>query len=108
MRTLLVLIAVLACSACNTALELKDYAQSCSIDADCVAVYVGQVCNTCGGCANAAINQASKAKYDADARAVSANCPPRLGGPVVCAAAACVQPRVVCTAGTCELKPGAP
>ena len=98
MRSTLMLVASLVVMACDTTLEAKDYSKACAVDAECVAVYVGPGCQVCGGCANDAINVSSKAKYDADARAVASACPPRVGPTPLCAA--CEQPVAVCTAGS--------
>ena len=99
MRSILIVVASLAVMACDTTLEAKDYSKTCSVDADCVAVYIGPGCQVCGGCANDAINVASKAKYDADAKAVANACPPRLGPQPACAP--CLEPLAVCTVGSC-------
>lgn len=108
MRSLLVAAALVALTACNTTLELKNYSQACSQASDCVAVYVGALCQVCGGCANNAIAVSDKAKYDADAKAISQACPPRFGPQPACAAAACLQPVVDCVNAQCTLKAGVP
>ncbi len=100
----LFLLGLFAFSACNTTLEVKNYSQSCTQATDCVAVYIGALCQVCGGCANNAINVADKAKYDADAKTIAQGCPPRFGPQPACAAAACLQPVVDCVNGTCTLK----
>jgi len=93
----------LSLAACGTpTLEVKDYSKACTVEADCVAVYIGPLCQTCGGCPNEAISQSSKAKYDADAAAAARSCPPNLNR-AVCAA--CRLPEVACTAGACALRP---
>lgn len=101
MRSILIVVASLAVLACDTTLDAKDYSKTCSVDADCVAVYLGPGCQVCG-CTNDAINVSSKAKYDADAKAVASACPPRVGPTPLCAA--CEQPVAVCTAGSCTRK----
>jgi len=98
----LIPLASLAVMACDTTLEAKDYSKICAADADCVAVYIGPGCQVCGGCTNDGINVSSKAKYDADAKAVANACGPRLGPQPACAP--CIQPTAVCTAGTCTQK----
>ncbi|MBL8923473.1 MAG: hypothetical protein JNJ54_31760 [Myxococcaceae bacterium] len=101
MRSLLSLL--LLASACGTpTLVETDYAKNCSVDADCVAVYIGPLCQVCGGCANTAINVADKAKRDADAASAARSCPPRFGPQPACAP--CRQPAAACTSGTCVLK----
>ncbi|MDP1920304.1 MAG: hypothetical protein Q8L14_28930 [Myxococcales bacterium] len=103
MRSTLIVFASLAVMACDTTLEAKDYSKTCSADADCVAVFIGAGCQVCGGCSNDAINVSSKAKYDADAKAVASACPPRLGPQPACAP--CRQPSAVCSGGTCAPGP---
>lgn len=101
MRTAFLLL--MLATACGTpTLVETDYAKNCSVDADCVGVYVGPLCQVCGGCANTAINVADKAKRDADAAAASRSCPPRLGPQPACAP--CREPTAACTNGTCVLK----
>ncbi|MER2561387.1 MAG: hypothetical protein ABTQ32_11725 [Myxococcaceae bacterium] len=100
------LLAMLAFS-CGTlpppALQLSDYSKSCTVDADCAAVYVGALCQVCGGCQNAAINVSDLAKRDADASEASRSCPPRQGPQPACAP--CQARTATCDAGTCALKP---
>lgn len=106
MRTLLPLATTLLIS-CGTmptpTLQLADYSSACGVDADCVAVYIGPLCQVCGGCSNAAINVADQAKRDADAASASRSCPPQTGPRPVCAA--CREPAATCDAGVCALKP---
>jgi hypothetical protein len=87
-------------TACGGSVDARQYEQRCTVDADCVAVHSGELCQTCGGCPNAAINASAKSDYDADVKAISATCPPKLGT-VECAA--CFAPTPVCTAGVCAL-----
>lgn len=108
MRTLLLLAAALALAGCDTTLDAKDYSQTCSVDADCVPVFVGEVCNACGGCQSAAINKADKGRYDADAKAISGSCIRLPGPPVACAAAACLAPVGACVNGACTIRPVMP
>lgn len=103
MRRLLHLLVLAVFAACGTpTLQTNDYGKTCSVDADCVAVYLGPLCQVCGGCTNAAISVADKAKYDADAKAGAQACPPRLGPQPACAP--CEQPAATCDAGVCSLK----
>jgi hypothetical protein len=103
MRTLLFGLAALLLAACNTTIDVAQYDQSCSVAADCVAVYTGALCQVCGGGDTAAINVSAKSKYDADAKALSGGCPPRFGPQPACSPR---EPRTpVCTAGACGLAP---
>lgn len=92
------LVLVLALSACNTGLQVRDYSQQCAVDADCVVVFVGDPCTGCG-CSNDAISTSSKAKYDADARAYASFCSPFRPQCL----ADCIATRAVCQAGRCAL-----
>jgi|JI10StandDraft_1071094.scaffolds.fasta_scaffold12654_7 hypothetical protein len=104
MRSLLILLSALVVTACDTTIEAKDYKQTCSTDAECVPVFVGQFCNGgCGGCANAAINQSDVSRYTSDVTTITNACV-RVGPPVLCAAAACRQPEAACVNGACALK----
>jgi hypothetical protein len=89
---------LLTISACNTGLHAVDYSKQCSVDADCVSVFMGDPCNGCG-CDNDAISTSSKSKYDADARAYTAFCSPLRPRCV----ADCIATRAVCSAGSCTL-----
>jgi len=44
-------------------MAVSDYSRSCTQPSDCVAVYVGAVCNPCF-CPNAAITVSDKSRYD--------------------------------------------
>jgi hypothetical protein len=77
-----------------------DYDQSCHVDSDCVAVFLGNACDdSCGGeCANAAINSTANARYAADFAARPAR-PTDAGFFVECSCA--LGPPGCCRAGTC-------
>lgn len=47
-------------------LSLRDYNTSCVATSDCVAVYIGDVCDCADRCPNAAIHQASYSQYKED------------------------------------------
>jgi hypothetical protein len=47
-------------------ISASNYDQSCTTDADCVAVYQGEVCSTECSCPNAVINQRALAQYWTD------------------------------------------
>ncbi len=83
-------------------LQLTDYSKSCTVDADCAAVYVGPLCQVCGACQNAAISVTDTAKRDADATEASRSCPPKQGPQPACAA--CLARVALCDAGVCGLK----
>lgn len=102
MRLPLSLLVVLVFSCGTPTLVESDYSRTCSTDADCVAVYVGPLCQVCGGCANTAINVADKARRDADSARLGGMCPPRTGPQPACAA--CRQPAAACMSGTCVVK----
>ncbi|MBM4779017.1 MAG: hypothetical protein GQE15_15030 [Archangiaceae bacterium] len=89
---------LLLLAACNTGLHRVDYTDTCNVDSDCVAVFMGDPCNGCS-CTNDAISTSSKAKYDADARAYASFCSPFRPQCL----ADCVAARAVCQAGRCAL-----
>jgi hypothetical protein len=106
MRSLALVLLAFVGSACgSTLIEARDYNQACTTNADCALVSEGDQCSPCGGCQTAAINVADQTKYTRDATALKNACPPRLGPPVACAAAACLQPEAFCNAGTCASRP---
>lgn len=69
--------------------------KSCSVDADCAPVYVGQACGTCT-CPNAAIAAKELSRYEAEANAARQWCGPR---PAI--ACDCIRFTVTCASGTC-------
>jgi hypothetical protein len=83
------------------------YNTSCSVDADCALVTVGDICSACN-CANSVIAKSDQAIYDADLRALRSQCEPRVGGEPPCAA--CPALKSVCDTsigltGKCTLRP---
>jgi hypothetical protein len=102
MRLALPLVLLFAAAGCHgTFISASLYDQSCTQASDCTAVSEGDACALCGGCPNAAVNSKAAAQFDADKRAIACV---RLGQPpVACAAAACLQPTVVCVANKCQL-----
>lgn len=94
MRTFLLCLALVGC---DRTLDAKDYSSTCTAASECVAVYFGELCQVCGGCANGAIHQSQVAKYESDRQAISRSCGPT---PLV-ACAACRAPMVACTGGRC-------
>jgi hypothetical protein len=105
MKTHLLCFALLGLTtACGGTVTASHYTQTCSQDNDCTPIYSGELCQVCGGCANAAINVSDRARYDADVKAISGSCPPRLGPPALCSA--CRAPAgAKCVANTCALAP---
>lgn len=83
----------------STVISTHGLSTTCSVDADCVAVFVGDACQVCG-CANAAIALSSQAAYDKERSAAEAWCGPR--PKALCAP--CVETRVGCSSGTCVVK----
>jgi len=89
-------------------LRASVYNQSCQTDSDCVAVFLGDVCqDVCHGeCANEAINSADNNRYTADLNAAfrvqTSN--PRTAcscalGPAMCRAGVCAVRSPVASAG---------
>jgi hypothetical protein len=78
-----------------TTVSLSDYNTSCSVDTDCMAVAVGEVCGC--ACANAAINRSDSSRYLSDFSAARSHC----SGPEC--RADCAAPKLSCSAGTCKL-----
>ena len=70
-----------------------DFDRACSSPDDCVAVFEGEICAPCQGCANTAINAADAEEY---ASLFRLDCQHR-------ADCACAQPVVDCVEGRCEL-----
>lgn len=81
-------------------LDLGKYADDCLVDDDCTRVSAN-LCAPCF-CPNDAIAARDKSRYDADARALSAQCPPNTSD-IACAA--CYDRKAICKAGKCELEP---
>jgi hypothetical protein len=98
MRITSLLLLVALASACGGSVDARDYGQGCAVDADCVAVFSGQLCGACGACANAAISASSYARYTADVAAIA--CAPR---PVGLPCPMCQEPAAACNAGVCVL-----
>ena len=98
-RRLSILLALVLAGSCGRDLTVTDYSTTCTVDADCTPVFVGDPCTGCS-CSNASINVSSRAKYDADAAAQARLCSPLRPQCL----ADCVQPVVVCLAGRCALK----
>ncbi len=92
--------AVLLVTACggstttSTTILLDSYQQSCVVDADCVAVLIGDLCSC--RCDYGAISRSEQARYD-DARA-RISC----GGDRVCGP--CQSAQATCTASRCAVK----
>lgn len=89
----------LVLAGCGGTVDATHYDQHCAQDADCAPVHSGDVCAVCG-CANAAVNVADQARFEADVKALEAWCGPR--PKVLCAP--CQQPGAQCTGGSCVFK----
>lgn len=94
-----IILALVFASSCGRALSVTDYSTTCTVDADCTPVFVGDPCTGCS-CSNASINVSSRAKYDADAAAQARLCSPLRPQCL----ADCAQAVVVCLPGGCALK----
>jgi hypothetical protein len=96
LRTLLYtgLLALAAGCGAVTSISAESYNQSCSVEADCVEIFVGDVCSC--RCDYAAINRSDLSRYQAD-RARITCLEQKLCGPCQSAAA-------TCTAGRCVIK----
>ncbi len=84
----------------STVVDLQALSRSCSVDADCEPVYVGDACVACF-CSNAAIATSGQATYDAEFKAARSHCWP--AQTAVCLAD-CRAPSAQCTRGQCTLK----
>jgi hypothetical protein len=84
------LFAMVACSDPPTA---TDYDQTCSADADCVAVRSG--CDDGCQCPDSAINAKDLTQFQKD----HDGCKPTIG-------CECIQSHVSCTSGKCTFDPG--
>lgn len=94
MRFLLVM--AFLCVSCGPhAIADTGLSKSCTTDAECVAVYVGDACGDCA-CANSAIATSDLTRYQSEANAATAQC-----GPFKARACPCAAFPVVCSAGTC-------
>lgn len=92
--------AALAAACSSQYLTITDYQQRCVKDADCVAVTVGDVCNTfC--CPNAAINVADQAKWLDDRTKI--DCSSTFGGQIAVDCATCGVV-AFCNAGRCDVR----
>jgi hypothetical protein len=78
---------------CGPSISASSYDQSCTTDADCIAVYEGPLCDDCL-CVNAAINQGANDAYE---QAINAAEP----DPPACFCPSSPPPR--CYGGTCTL-----
>lgn len=81
-------------------LDLSKYDDDCKVDDDCTRVS-SNLCMPCF-CPDDAVAVSAKAQYEADARALTAQCLPG-SGDVACAA--CYDRKAICNAGRCELQP---
>lgn len=89
----LLVLAPLAFAACDgvTVVDVTQYDQTCSVDADCVLVQDGDIC--CG-CPDAAINKGDLPRYQDDLGTCEA----------VCDIGCVANPTPFCDAGKCAVK----
>ena len=80
---------------CSTEIRAKDYNQKCSVNAECAAIFVGDVC-ACG-CESGGINRTDLTKAEADRAAL------RCSSTNLCKPCAAVEG--FCQAGTCGTRP---
>jgi hypothetical protein len=103
-RSLMVLACLVApLFACgnDTTINIDNYDRSCTVDTDCVAVLVGDVCGECGG-TYGAINTSDEAREQADYDALYSSCPPPK---VECGAPSAGELATFCNAShECEMK----
>lgn len=78
----------------NTSISAASYSSSCSVEADCVAIFVGNQCSC--GCEYAAINRSDLSRYQADKARISCV------EDFVCGP--CMSATATCTAGRCVIK----
>ena len=92
---------MLSLSACDpaTVLEAKDYSAACQHDADCLTVYLGDVCKPCI-CDNAAISASQSYIYSADKTGAVRSCTSVKQEEC----AACATVTATCDNGTCKAK----
>lgn len=83
----------------SVVLSAEGYAKDCAKDADCVAVYEGDLCERCS-CANTAIAKSANADYRRETSERQKSCAWR--EPRKCQACAPVD--AVCASGTCALR----
>jgi hypothetical protein len=80
------------CDAKSHTIGMGGYDDSCVMPTDCIAVFMGNLCDGCS-CGNAAINVADQSKYDAESAKKHQGVPP--GG------CFCPMTKVTCSQGTC-------
>lgn len=81
---------------CSTDIRTTSYDRKCVSDTDCVAVYSGEVCNTCR-CPNAAVSQKDADRYKKDLESILKACGTR--AKVDCEP--CNPTTGLCLGGTC-------
>lgn len=81
-------------TACSNEMDASDYDQDCASDDDCVAVFVGDVCDC--SCDVGAINKRDQGRYDEEKPECNAGCGGSVCGP-------CPSPIVVCEAARCAI-----
>jgi hypothetical protein len=97
-KILVSLVAALSLVACGNSISADTYDQSCSSDADCRTVSVGDICGC--SCEVGAINQNQTARHESDLGSVKRSCPDDIKS-----CKACDTPKPsYCNAGTCALR----
>jgi hypothetical protein len=81
----------------RTSISATDYDRSCSVDTDCVAILVGNMC-PCGSCTKGAINKGALTRAEADLKSI--NCE---GDKPLCGA--CMEDLRLpyCNGGQCDM-----
>jgi hypothetical protein len=96
-RILMSLVFAMSLSCGDTTVTGKDFSTSCTVDADCVAVFLGNVCAQCT-CPTTAISRSSKNAYDTEYAAAVKGC----GGTPV-NTCSCLEVTAHCASGTCTI-----
>ncbi len=91
-------LAVLVLCACSTTIDFKYYKRTCSTDADCVAVYSGDVCALCP-CPNEAIASSELTRYQSDSTSLHGRCHSTAQADCV----PCATVTAFCLGGTCSV-----
>jgi hypothetical protein len=97
--TLGVLLVMLAAACGPVTIDTAKYSKACTVAADCVLAYSGDVCGC--GCAGVAISASEQAKYLQALGDAQKLCNPN--DRRLCAA--CQNPQLTCTSGVCGVAP---
>jgi hypothetical protein len=115
MRTFLLLSVVMALTSCRATIESSEYSKACVVDADCVAVVEGDLCQACvpptltperelfcRGNTTVAISASQASRYAADYAALKRGCPLDL---TACPQGCVGATEAFCEAGQCAARP---